>query len=198
MLVNGRTFDAATRYYDPNRALQSVAGTGYWFAEFQPMNFIGLGFMFRILDYLFAVDICCHVSGAYPSYFAGFQTSFAGVNIFIALKEHPFLNLIFQIGEEPMQTFYIGPFQFILFQDLEEMDICRQHVTLGDYTIIIRFIGIDARVPCGHYLNVDFVHFVWLNNAMLSFRRHALTFLPDSTNVHGRLLCLSHYRVGSI
>jgi hypothetical protein len=43
---------------------------------------------------------------AYPSYLAGFQTSFAGATIFIALKEHPLLNLIFQIGEEPMQTLY--------------------------------------------------------------------------------------------
>jgi hypothetical protein len=34
-----------------------------------------------------------------------------------------------------------------------------------------------------------------LNNDMLGFRRHALTFLPDSTNAYGRLLCLRHNRV---
>jgi hypothetical protein len=157
--------------------LQSVAGTGYWFAEFQPVKFIGLGFIFRLLEYVFAVDICCHVCGAYPSHLAGFQTSFAGATIFIALKEHPFLNLIFQIGEEPMLTFYIVPFQFILFQDVDDMNVCRYHVTLGDYTIIITFIGIDASVPCGHYSNV--VHFIRLSNDIFGFRRHALTFLPN-------------------
>jgi hypothetical protein len=95
------------------------------------VNFIGLSFMFRLLEYLFAVDICCHVSGAYPSYLAGFQTSFASATMFIALKEHPLLNLIFQPGEEPMQTFYIGPFHFILLHDVNDMDVCHYHVKLG-------------------------------------------------------------------
>jgi hypothetical protein len=86
MLVIGRNFDGATRYYSTNRALLSIAGSGIWFAEFRPVNFIGLRFMFLLLEYLFNVNICCHANGACASYVAVFQTSFSGVTIFIALK----------------------------------------------------------------------------------------------------------------
>jgi hypothetical protein len=198
MRVNGLIFDAATRFYNTNRALQSVAGSGYWFAEFQPVNFVGLSVMFRLLEFLFNLDICCHVSGAYPSYLVGFQKSFAGATMFIALKELPLLRLKFQIGAEPLQAFYIGPIHFIFLHSVDDMDVCRYHAKLGDCTIIMMFIEIDARVPCGHYSNVDFVHFIWLNINMLGFRRHALTFLPVSTHDHGRLLCLRHYRVANV
>jgi hypothetical protein len=64
-------------------------------------------------------------------------------------------------------------------------------------------VGIDSAI-CGVPHNVDFVHFVWVNNDMLGFRGHALTFLPeprtrhgDVLATHGRLLCLRHYRVES-
>jgi hypothetical protein len=129
--------------------LQSVAGNGQWFAEFRPVNFLGLNFVPPIGVFLmlsFAV-----ITGAYPTYLAGFQTSFAGVCMFIALKEHPFLKLIFQIDEEPQQTFDIGPFHFILIADVEDMDVCRYHVTLGDDTMVMTFIGIDASIPCLPY-----------------------------------------------
>jgi hypothetical protein len=199
MRVNGRIFDAATRYYAINRALQSIAGSGYWFAEFQPVNFIGLSFMYNLLKYLFGIYIyiCCHASGAYPSYLAGFQTSFAGATIFIAPKEHPFINLIFQLGEETLQIFHMGPFKFILFEDVDDMDVCRYHVKLGEYTMPVTFIGVDSGIPCGTQSKVDFVKFIWLDNNMLGFRRHALTFLPILHD-HGRLLCLRHYRVASM
>jgi hypothetical protein len=148
------------------------------------------------LEYLFNIDIC-HASGAYPSYIVGIQTSFAGATIFIALNEHPFLNLIFLIARKP-QIFYIGPSQFILFEDVDDMDVCRYHVKLGKYKMLVMFIGIDSGFPYGHCSNVDFVYFIWLNNDMSGFRRHALTFLPVSTNVNERLLCLRHYRIPSI
>jgi hypothetical protein len=145
--------------------------------------------MYRLLEYLFNVDICCHVAGSYPTYLAGFTTSFRSACIFIALKEHPFINLIFQIGEEPLQTFYIGPFQFILFHDVDGIDVCRYQVILGYFMTIITLIGVDCTVPCGHQSkSISFLF--WLNNHMLGFRRHALIFLPTSTHDHGRLLCL--------
>jgi hypothetical protein len=74
-------------------------------------------------------------TGFYPTYLAGFQTSFAGVCMFIALKEHALVKFIFQIGEEPQQTFHIGPFRFILIADVDGMNVCRYHVTLGNNTL---------------------------------------------------------------
>jgi hypothetical protein len=73
MLVNVRNFDGAT-HYTINKALQSISGCGIWFDEFRPVTFRGLRFMIHLLEYPFDVDICCHASGAYPSYLAGFQT----------------------------------------------------------------------------------------------------------------------------
>jgi hypothetical protein len=125
MLVIGRNFDGTTRYYSINRGLQSIAGCVIWLAEFRPVIFRGLRFMFLLLEYLFDVDICCHSSGAYPSYLAGFQTSFTGATIFIDQKEHPLLKLIFQIGAEPQQGFDIEPFLFIHLHDVDDMDVCR-------------------------------------------------------------------------
>jgi hypothetical protein len=52
MRINGQTFDAASRYYTTKRALQSIAGSGYWFAEFPLLSFLGLEFMFRLMAYL--------------------------------------------------------------------------------------------------------------------------------------------------
>jgi hypothetical protein len=131
MRKNNRTFDAATRYYTTNRVLQSIACSEYWFAEFPLRNFLGLGFEFRLMAYLFDGNFCCHVSGSYPTYLAGFTTSFRGVIIFIALKEHPYIKLIFQNWEEPVQSFNIGTFQFTLFHDVDGLDVYRYHVTLG-------------------------------------------------------------------
>jgi hypothetical protein len=97
-----------------------------------------------------------------------------------------------------MQTFYIGIFQFFPFHDVDDMDVCLYQFTLGDYMILITFVGIDATVPCGTQSNVDFVHFISLNSDMLCFRRHALTFLPTSLHNNGPLLCLQHYRIASM
>jgi hypothetical protein len=76
---------------------------------------------------------------------------------------------------------------------------------LENNTMTVTCIGIDAGIPCGVSSNVDFVHFVCLNNDMLGFRRHALTFLPDPRTghedtllTHGHLLCLRHYSVASM
>jgi hypothetical protein len=139
------------------------------------------------------------VNGAYASYVAGFETSFSGVTIFIPLKEHPLLNLIFQIGEVRLLSFYIGPFHFILFEDADDMDVCRYRVRLEDLTVFITFTGIDSQVPCGSCSNVGFVHFIWTFKDMLVFRRHALKFLPGLTIGHTpRLLCLRHYMVASM
>jgi hypothetical protein len=66
MLFNGRVSDGATIYFDTNRALQSIAGSGYWFAKFHSVNCTGLPFMYRLMEILFNVNVCCHVGDLTP------------------------------------------------------------------------------------------------------------------------------------
>jgi hypothetical protein len=180
MRFQDHAFDGARRYYDTDIFLRSVVGSVQWFAEFQPVNFRGLGLVFPILRFLYRNDIRGHVGGSYPSYLAWFQTSFNSATVFLELKENPVIKLIFQIGAEPLQTFNTGRFEFSLFEDVEDMDVCRYHVKLVDCQVLITFLGIDS-VACGYHSNVDFVHFVLQFNDMLGFRRHAITSLPDPT-----------------
>jgi hypothetical protein len=124
--------------------------------------------------------------------------SYNSACIFIALKRHPYISLIFQKGEEPPHTFFFGPFEFTLIVDVDGIDVCLYRVTEGVFTFIITFIGVDFSVPCWRRLNVDFVDFIWQNNDILGFRRYALKFLPNTPFTHRRLLCLRHYRVASM
>jgi hypothetical protein len=105
MRLRGQRFDAAGRYYFTNEALRPVSGSGYWSSEFSPVNFAGLSFMVALLKYFFYANNCCHVSGDFPNYVAGVQTSFEGVTMFFALKDNTLLNFIFQIGENPPAIF---------------------------------------------------------------------------------------------
>jgi hypothetical protein len=121
------------------------------------------------------------VGADFPTYLAGVQTFFEVVTMFIALKDKPLLKLIFQIGENPPAVLYIGPNHFAILQNVGTWDVCQYHVKLGDDTIIVTCIGVDS-FSCVLRSNVDFIHFVWENNNMLCFRRHALVFLPIPGN----------------
>ena len=69
-----------------------------WFPDFTTVNLIALGFMFELFRHFGRQDICCHISASFPTYLAGMQTGFNRVS-FIAMKESPLVNLIFQRGE---------------------------------------------------------------------------------------------------
>jgi hypothetical protein len=163
MQLRGLRFDGAARYILTNEALRPVAGTRYWFSEFQPVNFTGLPFITALLKAFFDANICCHVGGDFPTYIAGVQTSLEGVDIFFALKDNPLLKLIFKVGENPPAIFHVGPFEFALLQNVSTGDVCQYHIRLGVDTLIVTCFGIES-ASCGVYCNVDFVHFVWENS----------------------------------
>jgi hypothetical protein len=60
MRFNRQDFYGATFYYRANRAMQSIAGSEYWFAEFPHVNFSGLGFMYCLLEG-FLTEIFAHM-----------------------------------------------------------------------------------------------------------------------------------------
>ena len=157
------------------------------------MNLIALRFMFKLLKHFLRHDICCHIGNAFATYIAGLQTSFQRVLFFIVLKESPLLNLLFQRGETPRETFYLGHFHFTLYQNLQHIDVCRYVVRRGSLQYYFSFLGIDSSIECGTKSNVDFIHFVWRNlEAQFAFRRHAITILPDQDGFTTRLLCMRY------
>jgi hypothetical protein len=79
--------------------------------------------------------------GVLPTYIAGVTTSFRSATIFIVLKRHPYINLIFKSGEEPPHNFF-RPFAFTLNAD--GTDVCRFDVTDGDFGLRITFVGVIA------------------------------------------------------
>ena len=68
--------------------------------------------MFDHFKRFFKFDICMHVMGSYPAYVAGLLPSFDCVMVFVALKDHPTLNFLFQRRSELVQTFDNGPIVF--------------------------------------------------------------------------------------
>ena len=89
MKAKGHAFDGARTYDYTDWRLHITAGSGRWFPEFTPINFIAVRFMFVLLKHLSRHNICCHVGGSFPTYLAGVQTKFHRVKIFIALKYAP-------------------------------------------------------------------------------------------------------------
>jgi hypothetical protein len=113
--------------------------------------------------------------------------------IFMAMKDNPVVNLIFESSEQIVETFYLGQFRFILY-DVQGLDVCLYYVKSRLLEFEIAFVGIDSEILCGSESNFDFVHFVWQFFSHFIFQNHALTLLPDLSSGAPRLLCLRYYR----
>ena len=119
------------------------------------MNFFTLRFTFDLLKHFLRRDVCCHIGGAFPAYLTGLQTGFQRVSFFIALKNSPLLNLLFQRGETLRESFYLGRYHFEVYHNLQHMDACRYVVRRGGLRYAFSFLGIDSLVECGTTSNVD-------------------------------------------
>jgi hypothetical protein len=66
MLICGHAFVGESRYFNTERRLRSVTGTGSWFTEFRARNFKGMEFIFQILKlFLYRIFIAMW-EGAFP------------------------------------------------------------------------------------------------------------------------------------
>ena len=83
-----------------------------------------------------------------PTYLAGLETVFHRVSFFIALKESPFVNLIFQKGGTLRDAFYIVRFHFTLYQNLPHADVCRCVVKRGSLDYCSTILGSDSIIEC--------------------------------------------------
>ena len=118
MRVFGNAFNSANEFYYPDWELSYTAGSARWFPEFTPVNF-ALRFMFNLLKHFLRHDVCYHIGGAFSTYLEGVQTGFLRVSFFIALKDSPLLNLLFQREETLRESFYLGCYDFELYQNLQ-------------------------------------------------------------------------------
>jgi hypothetical protein len=141
--------------------------------------------MFELLKHFLRHDICCHIGGLFPTYIEVLQTSFQRMSFFIALKNTPLINLIFQRGGTLRENVSICRFNFTLYQNLEHIDVCRYFVRRRNLQDYFSFLGIDSVVEGDTKSNADFIHFVWRNiEAQFAFRRHTSTprlFHPPPT-----------------
>ena len=131
MRIYVNAFNSAKELYYADWELSYTAGSARWIPEFTPGNLVALGFILYLLTHFLQHDICCHIAGELPGYLAGVQTGFQRVSFFIALKESPLINLIFQRGETLQVSFYLGRYNFELYQNLQHMDACRYVVRRG-------------------------------------------------------------------
>jgi hypothetical protein len=109
MRLNDKIFGGASRLFWDSEALHPVAGSQNWFGEFPPVNHRGLASISALLQFFFGLRICCHCNGEFPSYIAGYQTSFNSASLLFALKDHPVLRVIFQIDEDSPAVFNLRP-----------------------------------------------------------------------------------------
>jgi hypothetical protein len=118
MLVGGRPFNGSTSLLNAYERLTLLAG----YTEFRPIPSFEFDFIERLLLIFFKRNICCHISGSYLTYLAGVTNSFRGVSMYLALRDAPLLNLIFQRGGN-LDTFPLEEFRFVLIRAHSEFDI---------------------------------------------------------------------------
>jgi hypothetical protein len=111
--------------------------------------------------------------------FGGVTNSFRGESMYIALRDAPLLNLIFQRGGE-QDAFSVEELHFILVKEQADLDIFTYRVSSGvHFNELLFFFGVEASRICGPRSNVDFVHFVWENFERFNFRKYSLAVVPS-------------------
>ena len=162
MRILDQAFNGAKEYYFTDWCSQYTAGSGRWFPEFTPVNLIALGFIFDLLKHFWRHDICCHIICSFPNYLAGLQTGCQRVSFFIAMKESPLVNLIFQ-----RKKLSIGRFHFTLYKSLPHADVCMYFVR-GSLDYCFTFLGIDCLFECDTRSNI--LHTFHMENSRGSVR----------------------------
>jgi hypothetical protein len=193
MLVAGRAFDGSTSRLDAYERLTCLAGNASWFTEFRPIHSYFFPYMELCCGYSLN-KTCCHISGSYATYLAGVSNSFRGVSLYVAIRDAPILNQIFQIGEGG-DTFNVDDFSFSWLETYEDFNVFAYHVSSGaHFSVLLYCFGVAASRICGPRSSMDFVHFVWVSFERFHFRKYSLVFVLSPED---RLVCLKYYRAAS-
>jgi len=168
MLIDGKKYNGSTSYVEKHETLCTIAGSGSWFTEFQPVRFPDIQTFHRHLFLLYQHGLCFLLTGSFVGFIAGFLNSFRAVSFFMVLDDRPIIRLIFQQRQKVIQNFDIGSFQFELMHMIN--DSCIYRVCNDNFSMLMFFYGVDTGSRCNYRSNVDFVHFIWHHFERFSIR----------------------------
>jgi hypothetical protein len=198
MLMNGKAFDGSTFHYDMNDRLKRWAGRNIdCFTTFNPLIFPNHMMIFRFLNVMYKLKLCCFLTGTFVGYVAGIYDSFDGAILFMALTQNPHISTLFQRHDDFITHFRLNEFKFELIGFRQGYDVFRYIVSCEDFCMPFLVVGIDITEYTSPLCNVDFVDFCWQNYRRFSFKKYALTILPICRAPIPRLLCLQYYRAKS-
>jgi hypothetical protein len=198
MLVNGRSFNGSMRHLDGARRMRSIVGNASPFTEFLPIRFPHEETIYLFLISFFNRGICCHLVGPFVCFLAGVLESYRTVTVYVALTDHPLLNLLFQRGPVPITNFTVEAlFDFELTFVDDVYDIVMYNTRFGDITTAFTFYGIDS-LNYGPDSNTDFIHFIWQSFERFNFRKYAIALIPSENNCElPTMRCLRDNRANS-
>jgi hypothetical protein len=194
MLVSGRSFDGSSRFLEGSRRMRSIVGNTLHFTTFHPVRFPHMEILYLSLESFFNRGIWCHLAGPFVAFLAGVLESFRSINVYVALTDHPLLNLIFQRVPVPIENFSVDAFDFELIYVDDEYDIFAYNVSFLDMNFEFNFYGIDS-LNCGPDSIIDFINFAWRTFERYNFRKYAVALSPSDNNSEPPLMrCLRGYR----
>jgi hypothetical protein len=152
--------------------------------------------LYLFLEFFFSHGICCHPAGPFVAFLAGVLEFFRSVNVYVALTDHPLLNLVFQRVPVPIPNFTVDAFDYELTYIDDVYDIL-MYVRFLDMNVEFSSYGIDS-LNCGPDSNIDFIHFAWLTFERYNFRNCVVALIPSDDNSEPPMMrYLRDYRANS-
>jgi len=162
MITNGKAFDGTFDYEYTDGLLKLCDGNTSFICEFRPVRFPNAMAIYNFLHSFHKFRLCCFLTGTFVLFSAGVLDSFDEMTLFIAMKDSPVLNFIFQKFRFP--KFMIDDFTFDLIRADRKEDKFHYIVSSEeDFNMMVCIIGIDTNKHVGPFSNIDFVHFIWEN-----------------------------------
>ena len=132
------------------------------------------------------------MSGSLVFYSAGVFDGFASAALFIALKDTPIVNKIFQRGPHATEIF---TFDGYILVGNPDTDIVHYEIRNGPYFHLKFIIFVITSDPhCGPSSSIDLIEFIWHNSERFNAFKYAIVLGPKSVTCPPKLLCMRYYR----
>jgi len=181
MRLRGQLFDGPDSLYRTQQELVKRAGHAVWLTKFTPARLEHLGYVNRLLQTFYELDICCALLNAYPAYIAGALSVYStGGNVlsllYIARTDSPILDNIYN----KVPSFQLGPFTFaltVLEQFANYRDYSLFAITQG--TEMVQFLlGVVDSVTCGAKSSINLLEFFLDTTVLFAFQMYGIVCVP--------------------
>jgi hypothetical protein len=198
MLLNENAFNGSKRAIHLAQHLRVIAGNATWFPRFDPFYIPFSKETFLLQRELFRGRLCFFLTGSFVYFSAGIFNGFHGASLFIALTDTPLNSLLFQRGDDGIDSFWINGFKFHLLEPLPDAELFNYESIKGSFYLKASVFGVDVSAPAGVLGSVDLIRFVRTNFETSYHKRYAFIFIPSNfTEGDPMLLCLKYYRAGA-